>query len=147
MLPVDLPWPRTAALRETPEFDALVAQVSHALRERSAEMKRRLIVAANALAVFAALLVLWQLDSVDLSRAAVHAALAVGRGESSRRALSVVAAFVRDHRGGSGRRTAAQHRRWRGDRADLRAVALGAPDALSVDAAAADRARSWPLRR
>ena len=32
MLPVDLPWPRTAALRETPEFEALVAQVSHALR-------------------------------------------------------------------------------------------------------------------
>jgi NitT/TauT family transport system ATP-binding protein len=32
MLPVDLPWPRTAALRETPEFEALVAQVSHELR-------------------------------------------------------------------------------------------------------------------
>jgi hypothetical protein len=27
-----LPWPRTAALRETPEFEALVVQVSHALR-------------------------------------------------------------------------------------------------------------------
>jgi NitT/TauT family transport system ATP-binding protein len=32
MLPVDLPWPRTAALRTTPEFEALVAQVSHELR-------------------------------------------------------------------------------------------------------------------
>jgi NitT/TauT family transport system ATP-binding protein len=32
MLPVDLPWPRTAALRETSEFEALVAQVSHELR-------------------------------------------------------------------------------------------------------------------
>jgi NitT/TauT family transport system ATP-binding protein len=31
-MPVELPWPRTAALRETPEFEALVAQVSHALR-------------------------------------------------------------------------------------------------------------------
>jgi NitT/TauT family transport system ATP-binding protein len=32
MLPVNLPWPRTAALRETLEFEALVAQVSHELR-------------------------------------------------------------------------------------------------------------------
>src|ERR1700730_491306 len=32
MLPVDLPWPRTAPLRETSEFEALVAQVSHELR-------------------------------------------------------------------------------------------------------------------
>jgi NitT/TauT family transport system ATP-binding protein len=32
MLPVDLPWPRTAALRETPEFEAHVARVSHELR-------------------------------------------------------------------------------------------------------------------
>jgi NitT/TauT family transport system ATP-binding protein len=32
MLPVDLPWPRTAALRATPEFEALVAEVSHELR-------------------------------------------------------------------------------------------------------------------
>jgi NitT/TauT family transport system ATP-binding protein len=32
MLPVDLPWPRTAALRETLEFETLVAQVSHELR-------------------------------------------------------------------------------------------------------------------
>jgi NitT/TauT family transport system ATP-binding protein len=31
-LPVDLPWPRTADLRETPEFEAAVAQVSHTLR-------------------------------------------------------------------------------------------------------------------
>ena len=31
-MPVGLPWPRTAALRETPEFEALVVQVSHALR-------------------------------------------------------------------------------------------------------------------
>ena len=30
---VDLPFPRTAALRDTPEFGALVAQVSHILRE------------------------------------------------------------------------------------------------------------------
>jgi NitT/TauT family transport system ATP-binding protein len=29
---IDLPFPRTAALRETPEFGALVAQVSHILR-------------------------------------------------------------------------------------------------------------------
>ncbi|HEX4075671.1 MAG TPA: ABC transporter ATP-binding protein [Candidatus Acidoferrales bacterium] len=29
---VDLPMPRTAALRDTPEFDALAAKVSHALR-------------------------------------------------------------------------------------------------------------------
>ncbi len=32
MLPVNLPWPRTAALRETSEFEALVTQVSHELR-------------------------------------------------------------------------------------------------------------------
>jgi NitT/TauT family transport system ATP-binding protein len=32
MLPVDLPWPRTAALRETAEFESLVAKVSHELR-------------------------------------------------------------------------------------------------------------------
>jgi NitT/TauT family transport system ATP-binding protein len=31
-LPVNLPWPRTAALRETSEFEALVTQVSHELR-------------------------------------------------------------------------------------------------------------------
>jgi NitT/TauT family transport system ATP-binding protein len=32
-LPVALPFPRTAVIRETPEFEALVGQVSHALRE------------------------------------------------------------------------------------------------------------------
>jgi NitT/TauT family transport system ATP-binding protein len=32
ILPVQLPWPRTGALRETPEFEAMVAQISHALR-------------------------------------------------------------------------------------------------------------------
>jgi NitT/TauT family transport system ATP-binding protein len=32
VLRIDLPFPRTAALRETPEFGALVAQVSHILR-------------------------------------------------------------------------------------------------------------------
>src|SRR5450755_3340819 len=31
-LPVDLPWPRTADLRETPEFEATIALVSHTLR-------------------------------------------------------------------------------------------------------------------
>jgi hypothetical protein len=30
--PIDLPATRTAELRETPEFEALVMQVSHALR-------------------------------------------------------------------------------------------------------------------
>jgi NitT/TauT family transport system ATP-binding protein len=33
MLPIDLPQPRTAALRATPQFDALVARAGHALRE------------------------------------------------------------------------------------------------------------------
>lgn len=33
MLPVDLPWPRTAESRTSPEFEALIARVSHALRE------------------------------------------------------------------------------------------------------------------
>lgn len=33
MLPVDLPWPRTAELRTAPEFESLVARVSHTLRE------------------------------------------------------------------------------------------------------------------
>jgi NitT/TauT family transport system ATP-binding protein len=33
VLPVDLPFPRTAPLRELPEFDALVARASHLLRE------------------------------------------------------------------------------------------------------------------
>jgi len=33
MLPVDLPWPRTAELRTAPEFESLVARVSHKLRE------------------------------------------------------------------------------------------------------------------
>jgi NitT/TauT family transport system ATP-binding protein len=32
-LPVDLPWPRTAELRASPQFESLVARVSHALRE------------------------------------------------------------------------------------------------------------------
>jgi NitT/TauT family transport system ATP-binding protein len=36
LLPVDLPWPRTADLRETPEFEAMVAQVSHTLRGAAA---------------------------------------------------------------------------------------------------------------
>jgi NitT/TauT family transport system ATP-binding protein len=31
-LPVELPWPRTGALRETPEFEEVVAQISQALR-------------------------------------------------------------------------------------------------------------------
>ena len=35
-VPVDLPWPRTAVLRETPEFEAMVAQVSHTLRGAAA---------------------------------------------------------------------------------------------------------------
>jgi NitT/TauT family transport system ATP-binding protein len=33
VLPVDLPFPRTAALRESPEFEALVSRASHVLRE------------------------------------------------------------------------------------------------------------------
>jgi NitT/TauT family transport system ATP-binding protein len=33
VLPVELPMPRTLALRDTPEFDALVVEVSHTLRE------------------------------------------------------------------------------------------------------------------
>ena len=33
VIPVDLPFPRTAALREGPEFEALVARASHVLRE------------------------------------------------------------------------------------------------------------------
>ena len=33
IFPVDLPSPRVAAMRTSPEFDALVARVSHALRE------------------------------------------------------------------------------------------------------------------
>jgi NitT/TauT family transport system ATP-binding protein len=33
VLPVDLPFPRTAELRERPEFEALVARASHILRE------------------------------------------------------------------------------------------------------------------
>jgi NitT/TauT family transport system ATP-binding protein len=33
ILPVDLPWPRTAALHIAPEFEALAARVSHTLRE------------------------------------------------------------------------------------------------------------------
>jgi NitT/TauT family transport system ATP-binding protein len=32
VLPIELPLPRTAALRDTPEFEARVMQVSHALR-------------------------------------------------------------------------------------------------------------------
>jgi len=32
VLPIELPLPRTAALRDTPEFEAHVLQVSHALR-------------------------------------------------------------------------------------------------------------------
>jgi NitT/TauT family transport system ATP-binding protein len=33
VLPVDLPWPRTAELRISPEFESLLIRVSHALRE------------------------------------------------------------------------------------------------------------------
>jgi NitT/TauT family transport system ATP-binding protein len=33
VLPVDLPFPRTAPLRESPEFEALVGRASHVLRE------------------------------------------------------------------------------------------------------------------
>lgn len=36
-LAVDLPWPRTAGLRETPEFEAMVGQVSLALRSAQAQ--------------------------------------------------------------------------------------------------------------
>jgi NitT/TauT family transport system ATP-binding protein len=32
-LPVDLPWPRPGDLRTSPEFESLIARVSHALRE------------------------------------------------------------------------------------------------------------------
>lgn len=35
-VPVDLPWPRTADLRETPAFEAMVAEVSHTLRGAAA---------------------------------------------------------------------------------------------------------------
>lgn len=37
VFPVDLPSPRVAAMRTSPEFDALVARVSHSLRETLAE--------------------------------------------------------------------------------------------------------------
>jgi NitT/TauT family transport system ATP-binding protein len=33
VLPIDLPWPRTAELRIAPEFESLLVRVSHALRE------------------------------------------------------------------------------------------------------------------
>jgi NitT/TauT family transport system ATP-binding protein len=33
VLPVNLPWPRTAELRTSPEFESLVTRVSHTLRE------------------------------------------------------------------------------------------------------------------
>jgi NitT/TauT family transport system ATP-binding protein len=33
VLPVNLPWPRTAELRASPEFESLVTRVSHTLRE------------------------------------------------------------------------------------------------------------------
>jgi NitT/TauT family transport system ATP-binding protein len=33
VLPIDLPYPRTASLREQPEYEALVADASHVLRE------------------------------------------------------------------------------------------------------------------
>ena len=112
-LPVDLPWPRTAALRETPEFEALVAKVSHALARSDVAMKRRLIVAANALGVFAALLLVVATDYLDVSRAAIHAALAVGGGESGGGAFPVVAEVLRDHRGRGRRRADSQHRRGR----------------------------------
>jgi NitT/TauT family transport system ATP-binding protein len=37
VLPVDLPFPRTAPLRELPEFEALVGHASHVLREALAQ--------------------------------------------------------------------------------------------------------------
>jgi NitT/TauT family transport system ATP-binding protein len=36
-LPVELPWPRTAVLRATPEFEAMVSRVSFALRSAQAQ--------------------------------------------------------------------------------------------------------------
>jgi len=36
-IPIDLPQPRSAAARSTPEFEALVAEVAHALRGARAQ--------------------------------------------------------------------------------------------------------------
>jgi len=40
VLPVDLPQPRTGALRTAPEFDALVGKVAHTLREARSQEQR-----------------------------------------------------------------------------------------------------------
>ncbi len=137
------PCPRTARrCAKRREFDALVTQVSHALCEEcdAVAMKQRLITVANALAVFAALLLLWQLvlwifhvpPYMLPSPSAV--ARAVGRP------LLLAARLARHHRRGIGRRPRREHRGRRADRAGFRAVALGAAHALSLHAAAADGA-------
>ena len=47
--------------RERPEFETLVAHASHVLAGGIHAVRQRLITVANALAVFAALLIVWQL--------------------------------------------------------------------------------------
>ena len=81
----------------SPEFEALV--VVHLTRTaRGADaMKQRLITAANALAVFGALLVLWQADPLDFSRAGVHAAFALGGGTRRGRAIPFPAGIAGHH--------------------------------------------------
>ena len=139
MFAIDLPFPRTAALRETPEFAALVAQgIAHFAR-RDRTMKQRLMTVANAIAVFAALLLIWQLvlwifhvppymlpSPLAVTRVAVEPLLFASR-------------ITGHHRGGIRRRADRQHRRRRLDRAGFRAIPLGAENAVPLHNPFADR--------
>src|ERR1700683_3119407 len=77
--------------------------------------------------------------SVDLSRAAVHVAFAVGGSQGCGCALPVTAGFVRHYRGRSHRRNTVERCSGRWCRAAVRAIALGAEDVVSLDVVAADR--------
>ena len=93
------------------------------------------------LAVFAALLVLWQLVLwiFHVPPYMLPSPLGGGARCRSRRFPSLLAS-LRHHSGRIRRRPDRQHRRGRADRADFRAIALGAQHVLSLHAAAADGA-------
>ena len=102
-------------------------------------MKQRLMTVANAVAVFAALLLIWQLVLwvFHVPPYMLPSPLRCARGH--------VRVFLRFslrwyYRGRIRGRTARQHFCRRLDRADFRAIALGAANALSLYAAVADRA-------
>ena len=103
-------------------------------------MKQRLLTAVNAFAVFAALLVLWQvvLWVFRVPPYMLPSPWAVAKAVGARlpSLLNALAITAEESGGRPGR----EHRRGRRCRPAFRAIPLGAKDVLSVHAAAADRA-------